>query len=129
MSGADLQQDHQKSGNARQLGRFRAWVFLMVLANLSEAFSVSMIEMASQSPRVRAGRAGAAYVKLEKAGMARWRDDNTIELINFRELQYDYLKSARSGSQTQGSSTEEEPSTSKNERGTSKNERGTSRNE
>lgn len=115
-------------------GWFRAWVFLMVLANQSPERGFICVDDKDGLANllcVSAEELEPLMVKLEKAGMARWRDDNTIELINFRELQYDYPSNQpEEVAKRKNRAQKNKPSTSRNERRTSKeraqNESGTS---
>jgi len=116
---------------------FRAWVFLMVLANQSPERGFICVDDRDGLANllcVRAEELEPLMVKLEKAGMARWSDDKTIELINFRELQYDYPSNQpEEVAKRKTRAQKNKPSTSRNERRTSKeraqNESGTNENE
>ncbi|MEA4884300.1 MAG: hypothetical protein VB144_11735 [Clostridia bacterium] len=118
---------------------FRAWIFMMVLANKSSergVIHVADTDGLASLLCIRAEDLEPLMKRLAVAEMAQWREDGSIELINFRELQYDYpstrpeavaKRKSRAKQQTQPTS-ENEPGT-RTERGQNEDrtrtERGT----
>lgn len=72
---------------------FRAWVFLMVLANKGSERGIVPVDDRDGLANLlclKPGELEPFMDKLASVGMAQQREDGSIELSNFRELQYDF---------------------------------------